>query len=131
MEQRQGGEGGLRRSSRIPVRTRRVGESQDFLDEPDVRDAAGLHPLHVGGIVQGGGGDDRERLNVRLHRQAGDIWAPGPARREVEAGGNIEEEDLAALLLQGADEVVAALDAADLKKGMVKKVGRGSIWQLL
>ena len=39
-------EGGpeLRRSSRIPVRKRRWGESQDFLERPDVRDAAGLPP---------------------------------------------------------------------------------------
>ena len=40
-----GGGDTTRKSSRVKRRTRRLGESQDWLNEPDVRDAAGLDPL--------------------------------------------------------------------------------------
>ena len=40
-----GGGNTTRKSSRVKRRTRRLGESQDWLDQPDVRDAAGLDPL--------------------------------------------------------------------------------------
>ena len=74
------GEVGLRRSSRVTRRTRRLGESQDYLDDPDVRDAAGLPPLVAGDVEREGG---RERLAVVvLHRQGGDVWAPGPAAEQ-------------------------------------------------
>ena len=69
MEESQGDGGGLRRSNRVSRPIRRMGESQDFLERPDVRDAAGLPPLDV--VDEHGGGaavDNDDEVPVVLHR---------------------------------------------------------------
>ena len=52
--------------SRIPIFTRRQGQSQEFLQQPDLRAAAGLDE-----------GEARGRIAMVFRRQQGDVWAPG------------------------------------------------------
>ena len=63
--------------SRIPVYNRQPGHSQEFLNRPDVRAAAGLGVQ----AAQDGGGEaaaeGRGRIAMVLRRQQGDVWAPG------------------------------------------------------
>ena len=100
-----GGGDGLRRSSRVVTRTRRLGESQDFLDNLDVRDAAGPQ-VEVVDVERG----DRERLAVVLHRQGGDVWAAGPVIQVVANadGGGAEQQQPQPQILQpgGEDNIV-------------------------
>ena len=84
-----------------------MGESQDFPDEPEVRNAAGLPPIDT----------------VVLRRQAGNIWAsasgPGAGNANVigaerdEGGANIEELGGAVVDVEGVEVnlVEAGVDA--------------------
>ena len=85
--------------SRIPISTRRQGQTQEFLDQADIRAAAGL-----------GEGEARGRIAVNLRRQ-GDVWALGSSQAQevdiegvqVELVGEEVEEQPPGLLPQQAD----------------------------
>ena len=86
--------------SRIPIFKRRQGQSQEFLQQPDLRAAAGLDE-----------GEARGRIApMVLRRQQGDVWAPGSPVGQVDIEGvqvdligEEDEEQPPGLLPQQAD----------------------------
>ena len=78
--------------SRIPVYNREKGHSQEFLNRPDIRAAAGL--AERAALNEGGKNQVKGRIAMVLRRQQGDVWATRSPADQSTAQASQEEGEV-------------------------------------